>query len=167
MTTRRIFITDDDMARLRELVRGGRMASGRDVEHLVELDRELDRAEVVTAGELAPDVVTMHSTVRVRDVASNSSMIYTLVFPSEANLERGRISVLAPVGTALLGFRAGDFVEWPTPGGTRRLQIEKVLFQPEAAAGGVSQALPSSSRRAVSQIATTAGCFTRRSTEMA
>jgi regulator of nucleoside diphosphate kinase len=79
----------------------------------------------------------MHSTVRVRDVASGRSMVYTLVFPSEADLVQGRLSVLAPVGTALLGFRSGDVVEWPVPGGVRRLQIEKVLFQPEAAAGGV------------------------------
>jgi regulator of nucleoside diphosphate kinase len=92
---------------------------------------------VLSVDDVTPDVVTMHSTVRVRDVGGNRSMIYTLVFPSEANLEQGRISVLAPVGTALLGFRAGDIVEWPTPGGTRRLRIEEVLFQPEAAAGGV------------------------------
>jgi regulator of nucleoside diphosphate kinase len=137
MTTRHISITEDDMARLRELVRGSRMASGRDVAHLAELDRELDRAEVLAVDDVTPDVVTMHSTVRVRDVGSNRSMIYTLVFPSEANLDEGRISILAPVATALLGFRAGDMVEWPTPGGTRRLQIEDVLYQPEAAAGGV------------------------------
>lgn len=137
MTTRRIFITEDDMAGLRALVREGRMASGRDVAHLAELDRELDGAEVVPAGDVTPDVVTMHSTVRVRDIGNTRSMVYTLVFPSEANLNRGRLSVLAPVGTALLGFRAGDVVEWPTPGGTRRLQVEDVLYQPEAAAGGV------------------------------
>jgi regulator of nucleoside diphosphate kinase len=58
--------------------------------------------------------------------------VYTVVFPSEADLAARRISVLAPVGTALIGYRAGDVIEWATPGGTRRLQIEAVLFQPEA-----------------------------------
>jgi len=61
--------------------------------------------------------------------------VYTIVFPVDADIEKKRISVLAPVGTALIGYRAGDIIEWATPGGTRRLQIEKVLFQPEAAGG--------------------------------
>jgi regulator of nucleoside diphosphate kinase len=78
----------------------------------------------------------MHSTVRVRDVNSGSSMVYTLVFPVDADVAQQRISVLAPIGTALLGFRSGDVFEWKTPGGTRRLQIEEVLFQPEAAGAG-------------------------------
>jgi regulator of nucleoside diphosphate kinase len=136
MTRRRILITEDDMARLRELVRQGRMAAHKDRNHLAELDQELDRAEVIAAGEVMPDVVTMHSTVRVRDVDSGRSMVYTLVFPVDADIGQQRISVLAPIGTALLGFRTGDVFERRTPGGTRRLQIEEVLFQPEAAGVG-------------------------------
>jgi len=136
MTTRRISITTDDMARLRELIGEGWRGARRDVAHLAELDRELDRAEVIPGADVRPDVVTMHSVVRVRDIDSGSSMIYTLVFPGEADLERGRISILAPVGTALLGYRTGDVFEWTTPRGRRRLQIERVLFQPEAAAAG-------------------------------
>lgn len=135
---RRIFITEDDMARLRELVRQGRMAAHKDRNHLTELDGELARAEVIAAGEVMPDVVTMHSTVRVRDVDSGTSMVYTLVFPVDADIEEKRISVLAAIGTALLGFRTGDTFEWKTSGGTRRLQIEEVLFQPEAAGVGAS-----------------------------
>src|SRR5689334_12027888 len=108
MTRRRIFITEDDMARLRELVRRGRMSSRKDQNHLAELDRELDQAEVVSAGDVMPDVVTMNSVVRVRDLDSGMSMVYTLVFPVEADIEKKRISVLAPIGTALLGFRGGD-----------------------------------------------------------
>jgi regulator of nucleoside diphosphate kinase len=134
MTRRRIFITEDDMARLRGLVHQGRMSSRKDQEHLAALDQELDQAEVIAAGEIMPDVVTMNSKIRVRDLDNGASMIYTLVFPVEADIERKRISVLAPIGTALLGFRAGDLVEWATPGGTKRLQIDEVLFQPEAAA---------------------------------
>jgi regulator of nucleoside diphosphate kinase len=133
MTRRRIFITEDDMARLRELVRRGRMSSRKDQNHLAELDRELDQAEVVSAGDVMPDVVTMNSVVRVRDLDSGMSMVYTLVFPVEADIEKKRISVLAPIGTALLGFRGGDVLEWATPGGTKRFQIEDILFQPEAA----------------------------------
>jgi regulator of nucleoside diphosphate kinase len=133
MGQRRIVITQDDMARLKELVRQGRKASRRDQDHLAELDQELDRAEIINAADLSPDVVTMHSTVRVRDLDSDRSVVYTLVFPVDADIEKKRISVLAPIGTALIGYRAGDHVEWRTPGGTKRLQIEEVLFQPEAA----------------------------------
>jgi len=135
-TRRRILITEEDMARLKELVRQGRMAAHKDRDHLTELDQELERAEVIAAGDVMPEVVTMHSTVRVRDVDSGRRMVYTLVFPVEADIEQKRISVLAPIGTALLGYRTGDAFEWKTPGGTRRLRIEDVLFQPEAAGVG-------------------------------
>ena len=92
------------------------------------------RAEVIATRDLSPDVVTMHSTVRVRDLDSGTSVVYTLVFPVDADIEKKRISVLAPIGTALIGYRAGDVLEWATPGGTKRLHIQEVLFQPEAAA---------------------------------
>ena len=135
---RHIVITRDDMARLRELVRQGRKASRWDQTHLAELDQELDRADIIGAEDLSPDVVTMHSTVRVLDVDTGASRVYTLVFPAEADIDKQRISVLAPIGTALIGYRAGDGVEWDTPGGTKYLQIEEVLFQPEAAGGGAA-----------------------------
>jgi len=134
---RQIVVTRDDMARLRELVRQGRKASRRDQSHLAELDQELDRAEIIDASDLSADVVTMHSTVRVRDLDAGTSVVYTLVFPVDADIERKRISVLAPIGMALIGYRAGDNVEWVTPGGRKRLEIEEVLFQPEAAGSAV------------------------------
>jgi regulator of nucleoside diphosphate kinase len=130
---RRIVITKTDMSRLRALVCDGRTASLRDLAHLDELDSELDHAEVVDDGDVPDDVVTMQSTVRVIDLDSRKRSVYTLVFPEGAAIERRRLSILAPVGTALLGYRAGDVVEWTMPGGPRRLQIESVLFQPEAA----------------------------------
>jgi regulator of nucleoside diphosphate kinase len=130
---RRIVITEEDMRRLTELVRQGRSGARRDRDHLAELDAELASADVVGAADVAADVVTMHSTVRVRDLDKGISTVYTVVFPVDADVEKNRISVLAPVGTALIGYRAGDLIEWTTPGGTKRLQIEQVLFQPEAA----------------------------------
>ena len=142
MGQRQIGITPDDMARLRELVRADRAVSRRDRDHLAELDRELDRAEIIGPEDLSHDVVTMHSTVRVRDLDSGRTVVYTLVFPGDADIDKERISILAPIGTALIGYRAGDLVEWRTPGGTRRLRIEEVLFQPEAAAGASTPAAP-------------------------
>jgi regulator of nucleoside diphosphate kinase len=133
-TSRRILVTEDDMDRLKDLVHASRRSARRDQNHLAELDRELDRAEVVAATDVPADVVTMHSVVRVRDLDTGARVDYRLVFPADADIERHRISVLAPIGTALIGYRAGDRIEWTTPGGTRRLKVEAVLYQPETAA---------------------------------
>ena len=134
MMSRRILVTEDDMTRLRGLVHASRATARRDQKHLEELDRELDRADIVAASDVPSDVVTMHSVVRVRDLDTGGSIVYRLVFPADADIERQRISVLAPMGTALIGYRAGDRIEWAAPGGTRRLEVEAVLFQPETAA---------------------------------
>jgi regulator of nucleoside diphosphate kinase len=87
---------------------------------------------VVGASEVPRDVVTLSSRVRIRDLASGEIAIDTLVSPEEANISRNRISVLAPIGTAIFGYSAGDVIEWKVPGGTRKLRIEEVLYQPEA-----------------------------------
>jgi regulator of nucleoside diphosphate kinase len=134
MSGRRILVTENDMDRLKDLVHASRRSARRDQNHLAELDRELDRAEVVAAAEVPADVVTMQSVVRVRDLDTGARVDYRLVFPADADIERRRISVLAPIGTALIGYRAGDRIEWTTPGGTRRLEVEAVLYQPEMAA---------------------------------
>jgi regulator of nucleoside diphosphate kinase len=101
-----------------------------DQEHLEDLRVELERALVLDPGRLSPSVVTMHAAVRVRDLESGHRHELTLVNPSEANVSAGRISVLAPLGTALLGYREGDVVERVMPGGPRRLLIEEVRQQP-------------------------------------
>ena len=127
-----IRVTENDMAALEALIIQGRASSRRDMYHLDDLGQELERAEVVADGEMPPDVVTMNSTARVRDLSTGATAVYTVVFPAEADVASNRISVLAPVGTALIGYRGGDEVEWRTPGGARRLLIEEVLCQPEA-----------------------------------
>lgn len=97
------------------------------------LERELGRAEVVSSGEVPPGVVTMNSSVHCRDEASGRDYHLTLVYPHEAGGE-GRVSVLAPVGCALLGLSVGQQIDWAVPGG-RKLQLSllAVEYQPEAA----------------------------------
>jgi regulator of nucleoside diphosphate kinase len=133
MEHRDIWVTDVDLQRLRKLLEGTRMWSTRDREHLEQLHEELGRAHVVPAPDIPPDVVTMHSRLRLRDVDSGKDMVFTLVFPSDADADQGKISVLAPLGTAVLGFRRGDTFEWHVPAGVRRLEVAEVLYQPEAA----------------------------------
>lgn len=126
---RGIFIADDDRARLDALLRRA-VDRGHRTDSLAGLAGELRRARVVPRAEIPPDVVTMNSTVRVRDLETGEVDTYTLVFPHEADIAVNRLSVLAPVGTALLGYRAGDVVEWPVPAGVARIRIEEVVPRP-------------------------------------
>jgi len=128
-----IVVTEFDENRLRNLLEGAWRWNARDRTHVDHLESELDRAQVVPAADVPRDVVTMNSEIVVRDVDSNEEMTFAVVFPSDANVDRRKISILAPIGTAVLGYRVGDTIEWHVPGRTRRLRIERVLFQPEAA----------------------------------
>ncbi|MGH7256871.1 MAG: nucleoside diphosphate kinase regulator [Nitrospiraceae bacterium] len=132
MESRDIYITEYDLKRLKELVQVGISFAERDRESLEKLQGELDRAHIVEPTAVPGDVVTMNSRVRFKDLDTNQDKVYTLVFPSEAKLEQQKISVLAPIGTAILGYRVGDTVEWRVPGGIKRVRIEEILYQPEA-----------------------------------
>jgi len=133
MRDREIVVTEFDQRRLRNLLEGARRWNARDRTHVDHLGSELDRAQVVLPVDVPPDVVTMNSEVAIRDLDSNEEITFAVVFPSAANVNRQKISILAPIGTAVLGYRVGDTIEWNVPGRTRRLRIERVLFQPEAA----------------------------------
>jgi regulator of nucleoside diphosphate kinase len=133
MSDRTIFITALDRARLGALIDDVLRRQSRDVEHVGALADELQRAVVLMPTEVPPDVITMRSRARLLDLDTGEVLEYTLVFPPEASIETGRISVLAPVGTAMLGYRVGDEFSWEVPTGVRRLRVEAVLYQPEAA----------------------------------
>ena len=110
-----LIVSHTDYARLRALSDGH------------PLDAELDRAIVVPGERMPPDIVAMHSRVHYLDESSGTRRQIDLVYPHEANLDDGRISVLAPVGSALLGLAVGGFIDWKYPGGEiRRLRIEAV-----------------------------------------
>ena len=133
MRERKIYITDSDMQRLRKLLEGAHRWNQRDREYLEDLEDELDRAVPVSSRKVPPDIVTMNSEIRVKDLNTGKEMTIQLVFPSEADYEQGKISIMAPIGTALIGYGVGEVVEWKVPAGIRRLKIEEVLYQPEAA----------------------------------
>jgi regulator of nucleoside diphosphate kinase len=120
-----IVITTADARVLRSLL-SSRSAAWRDSEHLHELAVELERALVLDPDEVPHKVVTMNKAVRVQDLGTGARHQLTLVPPADADVGAQRISVLAPLGTALLGYREGDEVEWLMPGGLRRLRIEHV-----------------------------------------
>jgi len=125
-------ITETDFDRLRHLLESPRYRATQPV-LLRSLKDELDRAKVVSGADVPKGVVTMHSVVRVRDLVDGESDTYTLVYPEEAAIGGGKLSVLAPMGRALLGARPGQVIEFEAPGGLRRLKVVRVLYQPEAA----------------------------------
>ena len=128
-----IYITEADATRLREMIAQGLPSlNAKDQPYLQSLEQELARATVVPAGEIPRNVITMHSKVRLRDLDSREEMTYTLVFPDEADPAEDKISVLAPVGTALIGCKVGDTVTWKVPAGVRRLSVKAIVFQPES-----------------------------------
>ena len=128
-----IYITEPDHERLTKLIEIARDREGdANSKHLDSLEEELERAAVVQQKEIPPDVITMRSTVRLKDMDTSEQMTYQLTFPTEANYDEGKISVLAPVGTAMLGYRRGDVIEWEVPSGVRRLRVEEILYQPES-----------------------------------
>jgi len=132
MNTETIIMTWTDHAKLTELVEHHRYKKGSfDADAFKRLASELARARLVASEDIPHNVVTMDSTLRVRDLDSSEVLTFTLSWPDMASPSNGRINVLAPLGMALLGCRVDEIVEWPVPGGTRRLCVEKVLSQPE------------------------------------
>ncbi|MDZ4261888.1 MAG: nucleoside diphosphate kinase regulator [Pseudomonadota bacterium] len=126
----KIILTSQDLDRLDALLESLPAASfpGRN-----ELRAEIDRAEIVEPQQVPTDVVTMNSKVRFA-LESGEEFCLTLVYPKDMDGSTERISILAPVGSALLGLSAGEQIEWPRPGGgMMKVRLVEVLYQPERA----------------------------------
>ncbi len=125
---RTLFTTGPDLGHLAQLIDCALRFQPASHQHLVTLKEELDSARVVAGNEIPPDVVSLDSEVRVRDLESGEAAAYRIVFPRDACGAEDRLSVLAPLGTALLGCRAGDTVALPG----KRLQVEQVTRHSQA-----------------------------------
>lgn len=133
MTDHQIYITAADADKLRRLIRDAQATEYRNSPYLKMLANELDRSVQVDSRQVPPDVITMNSTAQLREVDTGEEMEYTLVFPEDADPIQGKISILAPIGTAMLGYRVGDIFEWDTPDGVVKIKVESLLYQPERA----------------------------------
>ncbi|MBL7131064.1 MAG: nucleoside diphosphate kinase regulator [Candidatus Omnitrophica bacterium] len=133
MSKKQIYITDSDMKRLKELVMVTRELGKEDEEYLRELEGELDRGKIVESKDIPNNVITMNSKVCLRDIDTQEEMVYWLVFPDDADPNQDKISILAPIGTALIGYKAEDIIKWKVPDGIVKLKVKKILYQPEAA----------------------------------
>jgi regulator of nucleoside diphosphate kinase len=133
MGKRRIQITKFDMKRLQDLLLRAEQSEYHGSISLENLAKEMKRAIQVAPREIPPDVITMNSKARLVDCDTGEELERTLVFPEDADMDNGRISVLAPIGTAMLGYRVGDVFEWDVPAGKRRFRVKGIIYQPEAA----------------------------------
>ncbi len=126
-----ITVSSRDLDRLERLLESPAVAA---LPAAAALGRELERANVVEPADLPPDVVTMNSQVTCVDEVSGETHRLTLVYPPDADVDKHKVSVLAPVGTALLGLSVGQSIDWNAPGGrSLRLRVTAIAYQPEAA----------------------------------
>ena len=121
-----LIITEHDLRQLRLLIDHGQSFGERDLVQWQALEEEIEKAVVVPPDQIPSDVVTMHSRVRIVDMRTGEQLVYQLVYPHEANYAEKKISILAPIGMALLGYPTGTEIEWKVPSGGRRLRIESV-----------------------------------------
>jgi regulator of nucleoside diphosphate kinase len=126
-----LVITEADFDRLNALLTSAFAKVISPVEYLDDLRAELKKARIVRPDKAPRQVVTMNSTVTLRDLDTGEKETYTLVYPDQADIANNRLSVLAPVGTAILGQRVGDELKWRVPSGWRRLKVQRVVSQPE------------------------------------
>jgi regulator of nucleoside diphosphate kinase len=125
-----IILLDEDVRNLQTLLN---LTDGSVAQYSAALKNEVRKATVVARRDLPDDVITMHSSVTIIDESDGESMECTVVYPWEADADNNKISVLAPLGTALLGYREGDSIDWKVPAGTIRYVVRTVR-QPDAPA---------------------------------
>lgn len=122
-----ISISEKDYLRIKHLLS---FQKSQDFENL---EIEIERARIITDDEVSPDLVTMNSKIRFVSLPDNKTMTVTIVYPSDSNFSEGRVSVLAPLGSALIGLRVNQEINWMFPDGkTKTLKILEILYQPEA-----------------------------------
>lgn len=127
-----IYVTRADADKLKTAIWEAQGTEYRGSLYIQKLKAELGRATIIEPQDTPPDVITMNSKASLLDVETGETMDFTLVLPDQADINLGKISVLAPIGTGMLGCRVGDTFEWDTPGGKRTLRVTKIVYQPEA-----------------------------------
>jgi regulator of nucleoside diphosphate kinase len=132
MSTKQIYITDVDLKRLTGIVKNTKNLTEIGKNDAETLKKELERAIVTDSKKISKDVVTMNSVAKVIDMETGKEMTWRLVYPEYEDIKHGRLSILAPLGMALLGYSKGDVFEWRLPVGLKKIMIKDVLYQPEA-----------------------------------
>lgn len=133
MSTSERILNRHDIDRIRGFLSLATETGAQKFRSLLKLKKDLATATVFDPEEIPPDVVTMNSEMRIAGPSLDGSTVVKLVFPQEAGLAQGSVSLLAPLGAALLGRRAGDSVSYVAPAGEFEIEIIAIIFQPESA----------------------------------
>ena len=129
MNKKRIIVNSRDFIKLKQVINESIVSGNVNAKNL---DAELSNALLLDPEKIPSDVVTMNTKVRFIDINESEEFVYTIVYPEDADLTHGKLSVLAPIGTALLGYREGNELVWNVPAGLKSFRIDKILYQPEA-----------------------------------
>ncbi|MEZ4358150.1 MAG: nucleoside diphosphate kinase regulator [Eubacteriales bacterium] len=126
-----IYLTNIDRERIKKKI--DKMAeNNQQIDKSVKnLERELNRAIISDSKQIPRDVITMNSKALLQ--LNDEEIEVSLVYPEDADLSSMKISIFSPIGTAILGYKEGNIVEWEVPSGSSKIHIKKVLYQPEAA----------------------------------
>lgn len=127
-----IQITDLDYNRLNGMIVSMRKSNQKEYNDLLFLESELERAKRTNPRKITSEFVTMNSVIEVLDCDTNKAMEIKLVYPRDANFKLGRISVLSPLGSALLGYSVGSEISYNVPTGIKKMKISRIVYQPEA-----------------------------------
>lgn len=127
-----ILVSSLDAVRIQNRIEKARNGGLKAPINLIPLMNELKRAKKVEPSEIPRDVVTMNSIVLLKNKLTNKEIRVQIVYPEDANLSKQKISIFAPVGTALLGYKKGDTIKWDVPAGKAEFEILEVEYQPES-----------------------------------
>ncbi|MDD2295722.1 MAG: GreA/GreB family elongation factor [Eubacteriales bacterium] len=126
-----IFITSNDKKKLLELLTTQISSAEALGPHVRKLENEINKASVIQPDQATPDLITMNSRVLLQ--LDDTEMDLWLVYPKEADVNENKVSILSPIGTAILGYSKGDTIQWEVPSGFTRIVIKEILYQPESA----------------------------------
>ncbi|MGV3664730.1 MAG: nucleoside diphosphate kinase regulator [Leptospira bouyouniensis] len=130
-TLKKITITNLDYIRLKNMISEYSKRNKTDA-NIEDLLGEIERAQKVDSKQIPKNVVTMNSIIEIKNLDELEFKEFQLVFPEESNLEQNKISILAPIATACIGYKIGDVIQWNIPNGIHQFQITGINYQPEA-----------------------------------
>lgn len=125
--------TDHDVERLEEILDGAQRLNPLKRNSLEALAEELESGDIVPSRKIASDIITLNSRIRLRDLDNGKDLELTLALPASADFSAGRLSVTSPLGIAILGHAVGEAIEYSVQSGIKRVRIDEILYQPEAA----------------------------------
>ena len=119
--------------RISKYLSSSNIRNSRDRNNWEILGEKVSKGKIVDPCRIRPDIVTMNSRVQLKDLDTKKEILITLVFPDDANIEQGKLSVLSPMGTAILGYSQGDAIKWEALSRIRHIRVVKIHYQPESA----------------------------------